>query len=262
MGVNRQVLKSQVRLEGARGCTGSPGNAPIKIARSGTRVAGAWCDPGHMGTSLSPHTHPRCPTGSQSGGFDKLAHEWHHPPREVLLCPALSPHATLPPRNITRLQAQLGPHRDSLAEWIEVAATLASATIDPATQRWWAKHVFESLFGRQQCLCANGSVWGCTRLGCPKGPIATGWLCDLPNKALRADIPHGNCRLLLLVAEAADSPARHSLATLLEYPMRKDSLDPQGDHFVCERNCSSQRRNAFWAASFVVYRQHNVAVVK
>lgn len=63
----------------------------------------------------------------------------------------LAPTQPYPPRNLTRLQAQLGPHRDPLAEWIEVAATLASATTDPATQRWWAKHVFESLFGRQQC---------------------------------------------------------------------------------------------------------------
>lgn len=174
-------------------------------------------------------------------------------PPEVLLCPAPDLHATL-----ARLQAQLGPNMDPLAGWIDGTTTLASATTDHTTQRWWAEQVFESLSRRHD---ASGSVRDRTRLACQKGPIATGWLCALPNKALRTDIPDSEFRLLL--RWWLGLPILPQGTALPECPMCKDTLDPYGDHFVCcERNGSSQRHNAFRDAFFAVCAQHNVAVVK
>jgi len=72
---------------------------------------------------------------------------------------------------------------------------LVSVKTDHTTQRWWAEQVSESLSRRHD---ANGSVRDRTRLACQKGPIATGRLCALPNKALRTDIPDSKFRLLLL----------------------------------------------------------------
>jgi len=148
-------------------------------------------------------------------------------PPEVLLCQAPDLHANLSPQ-LGPKQAQLGPNMDPLAGWIDGTTTLASATTDHTTLRWSAEQVFKSLSRRHD---ANASVRDRTRLACQKGPITTGWLCALPNKALRTDIPGSEFRLLL--CWWLGLPILPQGTALPECPMCKDTLDPYGDHFVC-----------------------------
>ena len=110
-------------------------------------------------------------------------------PAEVLATPAPDLHGTL-----LRLQAQLGPHMDPLARWVMDPLTLATATTEHATQKWWAEQV--STVQRQR-LESKGPVRDRTRLACQKGPVATGWLQALPSRRQHTEIPDAEFRLLL-----------------------------------------------------------------
>ena len=110
-------------------------------------------------------------------------------PADVLSVPAPDMRVTL-----TKLQAQLGPHMDPLAGWLSDLSTLSSATTEHATQKWWAEKVFDI---QSQRLDDQGSARDRTRRRCQKGPLASGWLSALPNRALHMEIADTDFRLLL-----------------------------------------------------------------
>jgi hypothetical protein len=162
------------------------------------------------------------------------------------------------PATLARLQAQVGPNMDPLAGWIDGSCSLATATKPHTTQKWWAVQVSEAQRRRHE---ATGSVRDRTRLTSQKGPVATGWLRALPNKALRTEIPDGEFRLLL--RWWLGLPILPVGATLPGCPLCNDALDPFGDHFVCcEQNGNTQRHNAFRDAFFAVCVRYGVAVQK
>ena len=157
-------------------------------------------------------------------------------PADVLATPAPDMQVTL-----RRLQAQLGPNMDPLASWLAGTTTLDSATKEHATQKWWAEKVSDV---QSQRLDNVGSARDRTRRACQKGPVATGWLRALPNRALRTDFPDIEYRLLL--RWWLGLPILPVGVTLPGCPPCRGSIDPFGDHLVCcEQNGSTQRHNAF-----------------
>jgi hypothetical protein len=174
-------------------------------------------------------------------------------PKEALATPAPDLQATL-----TRLQAQVGPNMDPLAQWMDGTISLATATEPHTTQKWWAEQVSEAQSRRHD---AKGSVRDRTRLACQKGPVATGWLRALPNRALHTDIP--DCEMRLLLRWWLGLAILPEGKTLPGCPLCNDALDPYGDHFVCcERNGSTRRHNAFRDAFFAMCAGQGVAVQK
>ena len=174
-------------------------------------------------------------------------------PAEVLVTEAPDLHATL-----LRLQAQLGPHHEPLSSWILGHSTLASATNDHATQRWWAELVFKV---QSQRLDSTGSSRDRTRRACQKGPVATGWLNALPSRVQQTEIPDTEFRLLL--RWWLGLPILPTGVTLPGCPLCKESIDPFGDHLVCcEQNGCAQRHNAFRNAFFALCVRSGLAAQK
>ena len=107
--------------------------------------------------------------------------------RESVGVPAIAlmtPYPDLVP-TIAALRAQLGPNFEPLAQWHADPCQLASASIDHASQCWWAGHV---AVGRRLRLCKLGSAWDMARPQCECGPVSNGWMSVMPSRALRTDI--------------------------------------------------------------------------
>ena len=159
---------------------------------------------------------------------------------------------------LLRLQAQLGPNMDPLARWIVDNKQLSSATDEHATQKWWAEQVADV---QNQRLATKGTARDRTRRVCQQGPVATGWLCVLPNRGLRTTIPDSEFRLL--VRWWLGLPILPVGATLPGCPLCRASIDPFGDHLVCcELNGCTQRHNAFRNAFHAICSRHGIAVEK
>jgi len=174
-------------------------------------------------------------------------------PANVLRTPSPDTQGTL-----HKLQLQLGPNMEPLASWLTGTVPLASATEQHATQKWWAEQVSDV---QSQRLDAFGSARDRTRRACQKGPLATGWLRTLPNKALRTEIPDADYRLLL--RWWLGLPILPVGVTLPGCPLCRGSIDPFGDHFVCcELNGCSQRHNAFRNAFHEMCVRYGIAVEK
>ena len=174
-------------------------------------------------------------------------------PAEVLFTLAPDTHQTL-----LRLQAQLGPNMDPLSSWILDISTLASATQQHATQKWWAEQVSTA---QSQRLDQQGSVRDRVRRACQKGPVATGWLRTLPSTSRRTDIPDTHFRLLL--RWWLGLPILPAGVTLPGCPLCRGSIDPFGDHFVCcELNGCAQRHNAFRNTFHALCVRSGIAVEK
>ena len=174
-------------------------------------------------------------------------------PPEVLSTPAPDLQGTL-----QELQLQLGPNMEPLASWLSGTTPLSSATKDHATQRWWAEKVAEV---QGQRLDSSGSARDRSRRVCQRGPVATGWLRALPNKALRTEIPDTEFRLLL--RWWLGLPLLPVGVSLPGCPLCRESIDPFGDHFVgCEHNGCSQRHNAFRDAFHALCTRYGMAVEK
>jgi hypothetical protein len=174
-------------------------------------------------------------------------------PADVLATPAPDMQVTL-----CRLQAQLGPNMDPLASWLAGTTTLDSATKEHATQKWWAEKVSDA---QSQRLDNVGSARDRVRRACQKGPVATGWLRALPNRALHTDFSDTEYRLLL--RWWLGLPILPVGVTLPGCPLCRGSIDPFGDHFVCcEQNGSTQRHNAFRNAFHEMCVRYGIAVEK
>ena len=174
-------------------------------------------------------------------------------PAQVLATPAPDLHDTM-----LRLQRQLGPNMDPLESWLSGTAALSSATKEHATQKWWAERVSDV---QSQRLDVQGSARDRVRRACQKGPVATGWLTVLPNKAHRTEIPDTEFRLLL--RWWLGLPLLPVGATLPGCPLCRGSIDPFGDHFVCcEQNGCTQRHNAFRNAFHAMCVRYGIAVEK
>ena len=171
-------------------------------------------------------------------------------PANVLATPAPDLRDTM-----MRLQSQLGPNMEPLAGWLLGTVPLATATKEHATQKWWAEQVSTI---QSQRLEAKGTVRDRTRLACQKGPLATGWLRALPNRALQTEFPDVEFRLLL--RWWLGLPILPAGVTLPGCPLCKDAIDPFGDHFVCcESNGCAQRHNAFRNAFFAMCVRYGMA---
>ena len=171
-------------------------------------------------------------------------------PADVLLTPAPDLQVTL-----SKLQAQLGSNIDPLERWVLGTSTLASATDEHATQKWWAERVYDI---QSQQLDSQGPARDRTRRMCQKGTVATGWLSVVPSRVRHTDIPDADFRLLL--KWWLGLPILPTGAVLLGCPLCQASLDPFGDHFVCcEQNGCTKRHNAFRNAFFAVCVQHGLA---
>jgi hypothetical protein len=174
-------------------------------------------------------------------------------PAEALLTPAPDLQGTL-----RALQSQVGPHQEPLASWLSGTSALSSAANEHTTQKWWAEKVAEM---QSQRLDSSGTARDRTRRVCQKGPVATGWLGALPNKALRTEIPDIEFRLLL--RWWLGIPILPTGATLPRCPLCMGSIDPFGDHFVgCEQNRCTQRHNAFRDAFHAMCVRYGIAVQK
>ena len=174
-------------------------------------------------------------------------------PARVLAHRAPDVHATL-----LQLQHQLGPNMEPLASWLTGAMALESATTEHATQKWWADKVSDV---QSQRLDIVGSARDRTRRVCQKGPVATGWLRALPNKALHTNIPDAEYRLLL--RWWLGLPILPVGVTLPGCPLCRGSIDPFGDHLVCcDQNGHTQRHNAFRNAFHEMCVRYGIAVEK
>ena len=149
---------------------------------------------------------------------------------------------------IDLLRAQLGPNFEPLAQWHADPKQLASASIDHASQRWWAGHVATEQRSR---MCKVGSARDMARLQCQGGAISNGWMSVLPSRALRTDIHDADYRLLL--RWWLGLPLLPVGRTLPGCPLCGEPVDPFGDHFVCcKQNGSTRRHNALRDAIFDV----------
>ena len=174
-------------------------------------------------------------------------------PADVLCTPAPDLQGTL-----RELQVQLGPNMEPLASWLSGTLPISSATDEHTTQKWWAEKVADV---QSQRLDTVGSARDRSRRACQQGPVATGWLQALPNKALRTEIPDTEFRLLL--RWWLGLPILPVGVTLPGCPLCRGSIDPFGDHFVCcEQNGSTQRHNAFRDAFHTMCVRYGVAVEK
>jgi hypothetical protein len=174
-------------------------------------------------------------------------------PADVLDTPAPDMQATL-----CKLQLQIGPNMEPLASWLSGTTALSSATQEHATQKWWAEKVSDI---QSQRLDSSGSARDRTRRACQKGPVATGWLRALPNRALHTDIPDQQYRLLL--RWWLGMPILPVGVTLPGCPLCRGSIDPFGDHLVCcDQNGSTQRHNAFRNAFHEMCVRYGIAVEK
>ena len=160
--------------------------------------------------------------------------------------------------SLRELQVQLGPNMEPLASWLSGTSSISSATEDHTTQGWWAEKVADV---QSQRLETAGSARDRSRRVCQQGPVATGWLQALPNKALRTEIPDAEFRLLL--RWWLGLPILPVGVTLPGCPLCRGSIDPFGDHFVCcEQNGSTQRHNAFRDAFHAMCARYGVTVEK
>ena len=174
-------------------------------------------------------------------------------PAQVLATPAPDMQGTL-----HKLQLQLGPNMDPLTGWLSGTSTLDSATKEHATQKWWAEKVSDA---QSQRLDNVGLARDRTRRACQKGPVATGLLRALPNRALRRYFPDIEYRLLL--RWWLGMPILPVGVTLPGCPLCRGSIDPFGDHLVCcEQNGSTQRHNAFRNAFHEMCVRYGIAVEK
>ena len=168
--------------------------------------------------------------------------------RESVGVPAIAlatPSPDLVP-TIAALRAQLGPNFEPLAQWHADPRQLASASIDHASQRWWAGHVAVEQRSR---LCKLGSARDMARLQCQGGPVSNGWMSVMPSRALRTDIGDADYRILLRWW----LPLLPLQQTLPGCPLCGEAVDPFGDHFVCcAKNGNTRRHNALRDAIFDV----------
>jgi hypothetical protein len=168
---------------------------------------------------------------------------------------ALSPDAA---GTISALRNQLGPNFEPLASWDANPRTLQSASIDHASQRWWAGHVAVEQRSR---LCQLGTARDMARLQCQGGPVANGWMSVLPSRALRTDISDPDYRLLL--RWWLGLPILPTGRTLPGCPMCAEPVDPFGDHFVCcDKAGSTRRHNALRDALFDTLIGSNICAAK
>ena len=159
---------------------------------------------------------------------------------------------------IGALRAQLGPNFEPLTSWHTDPSQLASASIDHASQRWWAEQVATEQRSR---LCHLGTARDMARLRSQEGPIANGWMSVLPSRALRTDIQDVDYRVLL--RWWLGLPLLPTGCTLPGCPMCGEPVDPFGDHFVCcMRNGPSRRHNALRDAIFNALVQSAIPAAK
>ena len=159
---------------------------------------------------------------------------------------------------IGALRSQLGPNFEPLAAWHANPRQIASASIDHASQRWWAEDVAVEQRSR---LCQLGTARDMARLQCQGGPIANGWMSVLPSRVLRTDIRDPDYRLLL--RWWLGLPILPTGRTLPGCPLCAEPVDPFGDHFVCcERSGNSRRHNALRDAIFAVLTKSAIACAK
>ena len=159
---------------------------------------------------------------------------------------------------IGALRAQLGPNFEPLMSWHTDPSQLASASIDHASQRWWAEQVATEQRSR---LCHLGTARNMVRLRSQEGPIANGWMSVLPSRALRTDIPDVDYRVLL--RWWLGLPLLPTGCTLPGCPMCGKPVDPSGDQFVCcMRNGPSRRHNALRDAIFNALVQSAIPAAK
>ena len=159
---------------------------------------------------------------------------------------------------IGTLREQLGPNFEPLAAWHANPSQLASATIDHASQHWWAEQVAMEQRSR---LCQSGTARDMARLRSQDGPVANGWMSVLPSKALRTDIPDVDFRMLL--RWWLGLPLLPTGCTLPGCPLCEEPVDPFGDHFVCcSKNGLTRRHNALRDAIFDVLMQSAIPAAK
>ena len=161
-------------------------------------------------------------------------------------------------QSIDALRAQLGSNFEPLAGWHAAPKQLASASLDHASQRWWAEHVAKEQRSR---VCQLGSARDTVRLWWQEGPISNGWMSLLPNRAVRTDISDVDYRLLL--RWWLGLPLLPLGVTLLGCPACGHPVDPFGDHFMCcGKNGNTCRHNALRDALFYVLVQASIPVGK
>ena len=159
---------------------------------------------------------------------------------------------------VAALRSQLGPNFEPLAQWHADPQQLASASIDHASQRWWAGHVAVEQRSR---LCQLGSARDMARLQCQGGAVANGWMSVLPSRALRTDISDAEYRLLL--RWWLGLPLLPLMKTLPGCPLCGEAVDPFGDHFVCcTKNGNTRRHNALRDALFDVLLSGSIPAAK
>jgi hypothetical protein len=162
------------------------------------------------------------------------------------------------PGTIAALRGQLGPNFEPLASWSANPRTLQSASIDHASQRWWADHVAVEQRSR---LCKLGTARDMARLQCQGGPISNGWMSVLPSRTLRTDINDPDYRLLL--RWWLGLPILPMGLTLPGCPMCGEAVDPFGDHFVCcDKSGSTRRHNSLRDAIFETLMKSSIASAK
>jgi len=186
-------------------------------------------------------------------GLEMFGHDRVGVPSVALEQPA--PDTT---QTIAARRSQLGPNFEPLAAWDANPRLIASASIDHASQRWWAGHVAVEQRSR---LCQLGTARDMARLQCQGGPIANGWMSVLPSRALRTDICDPDYRLLL--RWWLGLPILPIGRTLPGCPLCAEPVDPFGDHFVCcDRSGISRRHNALRDAIFEVLVSSTIPAAK
>ena len=159
---------------------------------------------------------------------------------------------------INALRVQLGPNFEPLAGWHTAPKQLASASIDHASQRWWAAQVAKE---QRSQVCHLGSARDMARLHSQEGAISNGWMSVLPSRTLRTDISDVDYRVLL--RWWLGLPLLPLGRTLPDCPACGEPVDPFGDHFVCcDKNGGTRRHNALRDALFDVLVRNSIPAAK